>query len=315
MGDIVHNLPAVADLHAAVPGCRIDWVVEKSFSAIPALHPGVGEIIPVSIRRWRSRPFSAATREEFSGFRARLRDARYDAVIDSQGLLKSALISWLANGRSHGLDFKSSREPLGFLYDKTYSIPWTVHAVQRNRLLAAAAVGYELKEPPSYGIAPADRAVSALTATFPIGPSQKFAVLLHATSAANKEWPEGDWIQLGTSLAAHGISSVLPFGNATEKARSERLGARIAGARVPPALDLDSIAALLSLATIVIGVDTGLSHLAVALGRPTIGLYVSTDPAATGLFGSTQAKNLGGRGRTPSVDDARTAAISMLGKA
>ena len=314
MGDVVHNLPVVGDLHASFPDCRIDWLVEDAFSAIPALHPGVDRVISASIRRWRKHPFSARTRREFSDVRRRLRETRYDEVIDTQGLLKSALLAWMANGRSHGLDWKSSREPLRVFYDKVYAVPWSAHAVQRNRFLASKALGYAISETPEYGIAARPESTASLESAFPVKGVGQFAVLLHATSAARKEWPENDWVRLGERLAAQRMISVLPFGNAGERQRSERLAARIPGARVPPALDLNQMAALMSQARIAVGVDTGLTHLAVALGRPTIGVYCATDPAATGLYGSSRALNIGGIGTTPSCDEVASAIEGLLEK-
>ncbi len=152
MGDVVHNLPVVGDLRASMPDSRIDWVVEDAFSAIPRLHPGVDQVIPVSIRRWRKHPFAASTRREFANLRSRLRQTRYDEIIDTQGLLKSALLAWMANGRSHGFDWKSSREPLRMFYDSVYAVPWSAHAVERNRSLASKALGYSISETPEYGI-------------------------------------------------------------------------------------------------------------------------------------------------------------------
>ena len=312
MGDVIHNLPVVGDLRTALPDCRIEWVVEEAFGAIPRLHAGVDQVIPVPIRRWRKHPFAADTRKGFAGLRNRLRETRYDAVIDTQGLLKSALLAWIANGVSHGFDWKSSREPLRMFYDRVYPVSWSVHAVQRNRLLASRALGYAIADPPDYGIAARQADVASLDAAFPLRDAGEFAVLLHATSAAKKEWPENDWIRLGELLAARGMISVLPFGNAEERRRSERLAARIPGARVPPALGLDQLAALMSRARVVVGVDTGLTHLAVALGRPTIGLYCATDPAATGLFGSPGALNLGDIGETPSTDEVADALRRLL---
>ena len=314
LGDVVHNLPVVGDLHAALPGVHIDWVVEHAFSTIPALHPGVAGVIPVSLRRWFRRPLSTDTRMEIRALRTRLRDTRYDAVIDTQGLLKSALVVRMANGFSHGRDWRSSREPLALFYDKVHSIPWSLHAVERNRLLASLALGYPLDGPPVYGIQASTSGAAALEAIFPDSGPGGFAILLHATSAGKKEWPEEHWIGLGNVLAARGMISVLPFGNAMEQRRSERLATRIPGARVPPSLGLDAISALLSKARIVFGVDTGLSHLAVALDKPTIGLYCATDPAATGLFGSSRAQNLGGVGIVPSVNEVVAAMEALLEK-
>jgi heptosyltransferase-1 len=314
MGDVVHNLPVVGDLRASIPECRIDWVVEEAFGAIPRLHPGVGNVIPVSIRRWRRHPLASRTREEFAGLRNHLRQTRYDAVIDTQGLLKSALLAWMANGCSHGFDWKSSREPLQLFYDKVYAVSWSVHAVQRNRLLVSKALGFAISETPDYGIAIRPEDAAALDTAFPVPSAGEIAVLLHATSAAKKEWPEDDWARLGENLAAQGISSILPFGSDKERQRSARLAARIPGARVPPPLDLTQLAALMSQARIVVGVDTGLTHLAVALDRPTIGLFRATDPAATGLYGSARAVNLGGIGMTPSANEVTVATTRLLEK-
>src|SRR5690349_14684218 len=137
LGDVVHNLPVATDIRAALPRAEIDWVVEEAFSAIPWLHPAVARVIPIAIRRWRSRFLDRAVRGEIGAFTRELKREAYDAVIDTQGLLKSALVAWTARGIRHGLDFASSREPLFFFYDRTYSVPWTMHAVERNRVLAA----------------------------------------------------------------------------------------------------------------------------------------------------------------------------------
>ncbi len=304
LGDVVHNLPVATDIRRHLPDATIDWVVEEAFAAIPLLHPGVRRVIPVAIRRWRKRPFAEDTRRAFGDFRQALRQDRYDAVIDTQGLLKSAILACMARGRRHGLDWKSSREPLRLFYDRTYSIPWSLHAVDRNRLLAAQALGYPRSESLQYGIASRTGDVATLSAQLPAGSLDRpFAVLLHSTSAQSKEWPEQRWSKLGAQLADKGIASILPFGSEAERLRSTRLAAHIPGAVVPPRLGLESLAALLSRTHVAVGVDTGLTHLAVALGRPSIGLYCATDPAATGLYGSPVAVSLGGVGHAPSVEE------------
>lgn len=309
MGDVIHNLPVVSDILAHFPEAEIDWVVEESFAGIPALHPGVGEIIPVAVRRWRKNLFSRTVLAEISAFVKHVRSKTYDVVLDTQGLIKSALITRLAQGARCGFDRHSAREPLAALfYDKTLKVEKNQHAVVRNRLLAGRALGYSPDDPVNYGIA-------APSLALPWLPTTPFAVLLHATSRDDKLWPEADWIALGAYLAGKGIACVLPWGSAAEQQRSRRLAERIPNAVVPPALTLGQAATLLSHSIATVGVDTGLVHLAAALNVPAIAIYCASDPGLTGLYTSGQAVNLGGAGAPPdaaSVIDAlsRIAALS-----
>lgn len=305
LGDVVHNLPVVSDLVSALPGVAIDWVVEEAFAAIPRLHHGVSRVLPVAQRRWRRSPWQAQVWRELRQFLCGLRLQEYDFVIDTQGLFKSAWIARAARGLRHGLDRVSSREPLGWFYDRVHPVPWGQHAVERNRQLAALALGRAVSGAAQYGI----RAEGPLPAGLD---GRLHAVLLHATSAANKLWPEADWIELGTVLAARGLVCVLPWGTPAEHERSERLAARIPRAVVPERLGIEALAPLLARARIVVGTDTGLAHLAGALGAPTIGVYCATDPAATGLYACRQARNLGGPGAAPSAKEVIAAALEWL---
>jgi heptosyltransferase-1 len=316
MGDVIHNLPVVSDLAVQFPQAQIDWVVEEAFAALPRLHAMVKQVYPVALRRWRGSLFSADTWREIGQFRRRVGAQRYDAIIDTQGLLKSALLVACAKGRKYGLDWASSREPIGWFYNKAFSIPWDRHAVERNRALAAQAMGYSLSGPPNYAIQVPDSARQTLIRR--AGPvieqarSRGYAVLLHSTSAREKQWPEESWTALGEALHSRGILSLLPYGSEREQARSERLANSIAGALVPPNLPLDAFAALLSGAAVVAGVDTGLAHLAAALGRSVVGIYCATDPRDTGLYGSARALNLGGRARPPSTAEVVAAVDRLL---
>ncbi|MGH8616820.1 MAG: lipopolysaccharide heptosyltransferase I [Burkholderiales bacterium] len=286
LGDVVHNLPVVSDIRRAHPGAQVEWVVERAFADIPRRHSGVAQVIEVELRRWRR----AFWRSDVRGAARHVIDALqrepYDAIVDTQGLMKSAWLAWRARGPAYGKDWASAREPLAFFYDRSFAIPWSLHAVERNRLLAARALGYTVSGAPDFGIA-ASPAVGD-------GP---YAVLLHATSAGNKLWPEAHWIALSAALRARGLRCVLPWGSPEERARSERLAAGMDGAQVPPALSLPAVTQLLGGARGVVGVDTGLTHLAGALGVPTVGIFVATDPAATGLYGCPHGINVGdGRG-------------------
>ncbi len=305
LGDVVHNLPVASDIRTAVPGAEIDWVVEESFAAIPRLHTAVARVLPVAIRRWRSGLLGGVTRAEIGLFLHELKRQPYDAVIDTQGLLKSAWIAWAARGTRHGLDFASAREPLSLFYDRTYSVPWTIHAVDRNRALAAQALGYAVPVGVDYG-------VRLSAAKFVWLPQGRYAVLAHGTSARAKLWPVERWIELGARLRERGMRSVLPWGSTDERLRAEEIAQPIPDAVVAPGLPLADAAAVLAGAGAVIGVDTGLAHLAAALTVPTVGLYCATDPAATGLYGCARAVNLGGIGMLPSVLDV-LAALESIG--
>jgi lipopolysaccharide heptosyltransferase I len=294
LGDVVHHCPAVSDAALHLPGATIDWVVEEAFAGVAAMHRAVRRVIPVALRRWRGSLWRPAAWREFAAFRRALGAERYDFVVDSQGLLKSALLARLARGERHGLDRDSAREPLAArLYARRHRVPRSLHAVERNRRLTAAALGYALEGPCDYGL----RADGASSVEVP----RPYAVLLTMTSRADKLWPEERWTELVRALAARGVRAVLPWGSADERARCERLARAAEGARVPPRMGIEDLARLLRGARGVVGVDTGLAHLAAALGLPAVGVFCGTDPAFTGLYGSPLALNLGTAGKPPAA--------------
>jgi heptosyltransferase-1 len=298
LGDVVHNCPAVSDVARCVPDAVIDWVVEEAFAEVAALHSHVRRVIPVAIRRWRGSLLAAATWSELGAFRAALRDERYDAVIDSQGLLKSALVAAQALGRTHGFDSASAREPIAArFYDVTHNVRGNLHAVDRNRQLAAAALGYRVDDPCDYGLRVSDEAPSQTRTPA----STPYALLFTMTSRDDKLWPEEHWRSLGNALASRGLDCVLPWGTEEERRRCARIAAAIPGAVVPHRMTLAEIARLTRDARCVVGVDTGLAHLAAALEVPVVGLYCSSDPALTGLHGGGRMWNLGKVGEPPTV--------------
>ncbi len=309
LGDVVHNLPVAADLARCFPGAAIDWCVEESFIDIPRLSAAVREAIPVALRRWRRAPCSRATWREVRELRQRLRAGAYDAVLDTQGLIKSAVVARLAPGRRLGYSAEAAREPLAArFYDATFTLPKNVHAVERNRWLAAAAFGYEPGAPLDYGVLPPPSS--------PLAPDGAYAILLTASSRDDKLWPEDHWTALGRALAKASaigaLTFVLPAGNPRERERAERLARSLPGAVVPPPLPLSELAALFAGARLAVGVDTGLTHLAAALALPTIALYTATDPGLTGVYGTGPHLNLGGRNAPPDPESVIAAVRKML---
>ena len=278
LGDVFHTLPAIEDAWQNVPGIEIHWLVEEAFADIPAWHPAVTEVIAVAWRRWRKNLFSKTNRMEMKALRQRLKQQRYDIVLDAQGLIKSAMFTRLANGPRYGLDKHSCREPLAA---RAYQFPQAVakgqHAIPRVRQLFAQVLGYEVPASLSYGV---DRHRWSRPAV--VG---DYWVFLHGTTWITKLWPEAYWRQLAELVVAHGSEVMLPWGNDEEKQRAERIAAGIDGIVVLPKMGLNDLNAYLAHARAVVGVDTGLSHVVAALEVPSVAIYGATDATLTGVLG------------------------------
>jgi len=281
LGDVVHTLPALTDAQRTLPGIQFDWVVEEGFAEIPAWHPAVAQVIPVAIRRWRKHPLQTLRNGEWQRFKARLREGRYDLVIDAQGLLKSAWLTRYVKAPVAGLDRESAREPIAArFYDRCYAVPRDQHALERVRQLFAQALAYPLpQDVADYGL---DREQMAAPS------DQPYLLFLHGTTWPSKHWPEAYWRELTERMSDFGWAIRLPWGNAEEKARAERIVSGIANAAVLPKLNLAGVARVIAGARACVAVDTGLGHLAAALDVPSISLYGPTLPGRVGAYGRSQ---------------------------
>ena len=296
LGDVIHNLPVVSDIRRHFPEAKIDWCVEDSFASIPRLHPALHEVIPVAIRRWRKNLLKASTWQEIGAFRQQITARRYDAIVDTQGLLKSALLARQAHGPHLGYAADSIREPIAArFYDSCFHVSRELHAVVRNRRLAAAALGYVAEGEADYGI-------ETMPGTFAWLPHRPYVVFLTATSRDDKLWPEASWLALGQHLNSLGFSVILPGGSAVERERAGRLAAGIPGALAAPPMSIPELASLLAGARAAVGVATGITHLAGALNIPTVALFVAPDHGLTGVLGAGVQCHRGGKAQPPSVD-------------
>ena len=278
LGDVVHAMPAVQDMRQALPQADIDWVVEGAFAPLVERCDGVGRVIGCELRRWRKAPMSAQTRSEWRAFRDELHGEAYDAVIDLQGLTKSALVARVARlaagGKRHALanqtEGSSYEAPTRWVADVAHRIAPHVHAVQRSRELCAMALGYRLPASLRYGLRAHEARTDAGDGAAAAGP----VVLVHGSSREDKSWPESHWLELGARLIAQSHSIGLPHGSEAERERSVRLARQLgARAEVWPRMELGALADRLAGSAGVIGVDSGLSHIAVALDRPHVQIY------------------------------------------
>jgi len=293
LGDVVHHMPALTDARKAHPDATFSWLVEEAFAPLVRLHPAIDTVIPVASRRWRKSLYAPATIAEIRASFRDIRAQRYDEIVDTQGLLRTAILARAARGVRHGYDASSVREPLASLfYDVRHRVERDTHAVERNRILSGLALGYAPDEAPDFGL---DRARIGKDST------SRYGLLLHATARREKQWPDADWIAFA-KLFAQRFELLIPWGTEAERARSEYIAAAVPGTRVPDRAPLDQVAKLIAGAQFVVGVDTGLLHLAAALGVPVVAIFAGSKPALTGPMGRGRLSILGDDGKPPSVD-------------
>ena len=296
LGDLVHMLPAISDIAANVSGAQIDWLVEDAFAQIPAWHPAIHQVLTVGHRRWRRSWWSAQVRQERRALEDLLRERQYDLVLDMQGLLKSAWLVRMASGVKHGLDWRSAREPLASLfYDIRHRIKFWQPAVTRQRLLAASVFGYRVQGAPDFGLQAFEQ-----RALFVRQQEAPYAMIMPSASRDDKLWPVADWQAVFDMLTRNGMSLKLLAGNAVELERAQALIEGRVNAVVLARTTLTDTAQTMAAARLMVGLDSGLTHLAAALGRPTIGIYKASTPVRTPLIGAAFTASLGDRGQPPS---------------
>jgi heptosyltransferase-1 len=313
LGDVLHNLPMVADLLRHHPGATIDWVVEEGYVSLVRLNPNVRKIIPWALRRWRKSLGKKETRAEIKGFFANLREEEYDYVFDTQGLLKTGIIMGAARVRKGGMKVGLANGSEGSGYEgisrifHTDSIPLSprTHAVARGRLVAGVALDYPVDTAPDFGLPPPNPARRP-----GFLPPDDYAVFFHGTARAAKKWADANWIALAAALAPMPV--LLPWGSEAERRDAEALAAHMPNARVLPKLSMMDAVTLAQHARLAVGVDTGLTHIAAAFVRPTIEIYCDSPKWKTEGNWSERIVNLGDLGAPPSSDEVVAAARRLL---
>lgn len=313
LGDVLHNLPIVADIHRHFPDARVDWVVEEGYVSLVKLNPHVRKVIPFALRRWRKGLGKASVRSELSGFFRDLRAEQYDYVFDTQGLIKTGIVMACARTRPGGqkVGMANGTEDSGYegisriFHSRSLPVEPRTHAVARGRQVVAAALGYAVDTPPDFGLpAPEGGARPAWM------PSEDYAVFFHGTARDAKKWPAAHWIALGQALAP--MTILLPWGSPREKEEAERLAQALPHARVLPQLSMMDAVELARHAALAVGVDTGLTHIAAAFVRPTVEIYADSPRWKTEGNWSPRIVNLGDTGAPPAVAEVAAAARRLL---
>lgn len=291
LGDVVQTIPVVHDILQHFPHASIDWVVEEGFAPLLACVQGLRRVIPVAQRRWRKSRWASATRRERAAFRAALREDAYDAVIDCQGLIKSAWVARQARLAPGGYSatYANASEacsyewPVRWLLRRSFPMPTRIHAVARYRLLASLALGYSVPQEVVYPLQK------------PAGQRAQVVVFAHGTTRVDNEWAQTNWIALGRRLVEQGFRIGLPHSNDAEAALVQRIAQALDGhADIWPRMGLAQVMDAMALSAGVIGVDSGLSHMAVALDLPHVQIFSQPRAWRAGPVGRAHQVAVGG---------------------
>ena len=326
LGDILHNLPIVWDIRIRLPDAQIDWVVEEGYMHLlkPLLtrdgFRGIDRIIPFGLRRWKKSLFTLTSWKEFFAFKGELQQVTYDVIIETQGLLKSALICALANkssdavvaGLANATEFSGYESISRMFYSQSVQVPLRCHAVDRSRFVACSALDWPLidrSEKAQFYPASFIEAFSDMAA---IGLHKPYVLFFHSTAREAKRWGNTHWIELGKTLAALGYQIVLPWGSAAERVISKELALQIPGSIVPNSFSIEDAFSLIANSALVVGVDTGLTHLSAVLNKPTVEIYCDSPRWKTEGYWSDKIQNVGDMQAPPTIYEVSKAGLELL---
>jgi heptosyltransferase-1 len=325
LGDVLHNLPIVWDLRSRLPNAQIDWVVEEGY--VHLLQPlltregfrGIDRIIPFGLRRWKKSILSVDSWKQFFAFKKDLQQVSYDVIIETQGILKSALVCALAKkspntviaGLANATDY-SGYEPLARnFYNQSVQVPAQCHAVDRSRWVMCSAIDQPLitrQESPQFYPREFTKTISKAQVT---GLHSPYVLFFHSTAREAKRWSNENWATLGGELASRGFQVILPWGSPSERVISEMLATQIPGSLVPPAFSIEQAFSVINDAALTVGVDTGLTHLSAVLNKPTVEIYCDSPRWKTEGYWSDRIANIGDIGRPPIAQEVIEASLRV----
>ena len=284
MGDLMHALPAITEAKNQIDNITFDWVVDKNFSSVPKWHPDIENTIETNHREWKLNLFSAKSRDEMRDVVNKIDTNEYDLIIDMQNNLKSAFLSFMCKSSVTGLDAKSAREyPAHLAYKTKIRVPKTMHAVERQKLLLATALGYETNiENRDYGISKANFKKPLKMY------SSKYAICVQNASWTSKQWPIEYWQEFLRILEEKDLKFLFPSGSQAELDRASEICSVSQKAFALEILPLNEIAFLIDNSEFAICSDTGLAHLSAVVDTPSLTLYGPTDISLIGTYGNNQ---------------------------
>jgi heptosyltransferase I len=271
LGDIVHAMVALQFIKSARPEVEIDWLVEENYAGVLADNPHINTILTLNLKALKKAKHQIF--HEINKIR-NYATRGYDLVIDAQGLIKSALTARLLSANSLGFDRHSIREgPAAWFYRHTVACPYNANTIHRNLKVLCQPLGIEVtseqilnKQPFLYFQTPELQLEDYLST------QQPNLLLVIGSTWPSRNYPKEKFLQVVQGLNAH---CLICWGNDSERQTAIWI-AEHSNAQILPRLTLNDLKALISRVDLLIGNDTGPTHMAWALNQPSITLFGPT---------------------------------------
>jgi heptosyltransferase-1 len=272
LGDIVHAMVALQFIKAHLPAMQIDWIIEERFAEVLKNNPDIDHILTVNLKSLKTNKI--AIFQQIKAVRGYAQN-HYDLVIDAQGLIKSAVIAKLLGKRIAGFDADSIREKAAsWFYDVKLACPYDTNAIVRNAFVLSSPLGINitpeqiLNKKPFLFFKNEDPQIDGF-----LRKDRKNVVLVIGSSWDSKNYPAPKFVKIASGLQQN---CLVVWGSEQEKEKADWMATQSGTIQVMPRLDLNSLKALIAKADLLIGNDTGPTHMAWALNRPSITIFGPT---------------------------------------